>query len=48
MPVGPIVNEDRRFVDFLHQAERGTSSCRLEGERDKLNTYVYDQEMAND
>jgi hypothetical protein len=31
MPVGHYVNEDRRFVDSLHQAERGTSSCRLEG-----------------
>jgi len=31
MPVGPIVNKDRRFVDFFDQAERGTSSCRLEG-----------------
>jgi len=25
MPVGPIVKEDRRFVDFLHQEERETS-----------------------
>jgi hypothetical protein len=25
MPVGPIVKEDRRFVDLLQQEERGTS-----------------------
>jgi hypothetical protein len=47
MPVGPIVIKDRRFVDSLRQAERGTSFCRLEGERNEPNAYDYNQNIAN-